>query len=341
MTFNQHKSIPAIIKNLLINNNVDINEAFILNTKNVFNLSDSKGINVFVNLAKVNDIKRINKFHEEVNLLLPKHGVYISCGESALQRKNRKKIKNIIIINQFIIFFDFLFKRVAPKIPIAKQIYFTITQGRNRLMSRSEMVGRLASCGFEIIDIKEFEGLIYIFSKKIRLPYFDMAPSYGPIFKMKRVGKDGNIISVYKFRTMSPYSEYTQKKIIDDNKLDTSGKIKNDYRITFYGKFLRRYWIDEFPMIINWLKRDLKLVGVRPLSEDYFKRYPKDLQQLRIKTKPGLVPPYYVDLPVTFEEICQSERNYLNQYIKNPLKTDIIYFFKAFYNIIIKRKRSS
>ena len=78
-----------------------------------------------------------------------------------------------------------------------------------------------------------------------------MSHSYGPIFKMKRVGKDGNIISVYKFRTMSPYSEYTQKKIIDDNKLDTSGKIKNDYRITFYGKFLRRYRIDEFPMIIN------------------------------------------------------------------------------------------
>ena len=104
---------------------------------------------------------------------------------------------------------------------------------------------------------------------------------------------------------------------------------KNDYRITFYGKFIRKYWIDELPMIINWFKRDLKIVGVRPLSEDYYSRYPADLQELRIKTKPGLVPPYYVDLPITFEEICDSERKYLIQYFKNPIKTDFNYFFKA------------
>ena len=73
-------------------------------------------------------------------------------------------------------------------------------------------------------------------------------------------------------------------------------------------------------MIYNFIKGDLKLVGVRPLSKDYFKRYPKDLQKLRVKTKPGLIPPYYVDLPVTFDEICDSERRYLDLYLKNPFK---------------------
>ena len=207
-------------------------------------------------------------------------------------------------------------------------------------MSKSEIMGRLVSCGFKIIDITEFDGLTYIISKRIRAPYFDMAPSYGPIFNMKRVGKGGQIISVYKFRTMSPYSEYIQSIMIEDNKLDLGGKIKDDFRITFYGKFLRKYWIDELPMIINWFKRDLKIVGVRPLSEDYYSRYPADLQELRIKTKPGLVPPYYVDLPVTFEEICDSERNYLMQYFESPLKTDLVYFLKAVWNILIKRNRS-
>ena len=72
--------------------------------------------------------------------------------------------------------------------------------------------------------------------------------------------------------------------ITDKNKLADSGKIKDDYRITVYGKFLRKYWIDEFPMIINWFKRELKIVGVRPLSEDYFSRYPDDLKKLRIKS---------------------------------------------------------
>ena len=168
-----------------------------------------------------------------------------------------------------------------------------------------------------------------------------MNPSYGPIFKMKRIGYNGKIISVYKFRTMSPYSEYIQKRITDNNKLSDSGKIRNDYRITVYGKFLRKYWIDEFPMIINWFKRELKIVGVRPLSKDYFSRYPDDLKKLRIKTKPGLIPPYYVDLPVSFDEICDSERNYLNKFFKNPIKTDLIYFFSAFWNIFIRRKRSN
>lgn len=139
---------------------------------------------------------------------------------------------------------------------------------------------------------------------------------------------------------MSPYSEYIQKKVIEENLLDKGGKVKNDYRITFYGKFIRKYWIDELPMIINWLKRDLKIVGVRPLSEDYFSRYPADLKEMRIKTKPGLVPPYYVDLPVTFEEICDSERNYLMHYFKSPFKTDLVYLFKAVYNIFIKGNRS-
>ena len=44
--------------------------------------------------------------------------------------------------------------------------------------------------------------------------------------------------------------------------------------------------------------------------------------------------------PVNFEEICESERRYLNSYFKHPFKTDLNYFLKAFYNILIKRKRS-
>ena len=128
--------------------------------------------------------------------------------------------------------------------------------------------------------------------------------------------------------------------MIKKNRLAKGGKIKDDDRITFYGKFLRKYWIDEFPMIINFIKGELKLVGVRPLSQDYFSRYPKDLRELRIKTKPGLIPPYYADLPITFDEICESERIYLNLYFKNHFKTDFIYFFKAVSNILLKRKRS-
>ena len=112
---------------------------------------------------------------------------------------------------------------------------------------------------------------------------------------------------------MHPYSEYCQKLITNENKLAQSGKILNDYRVTTWGKFLRRFWIDEIPMLINFIKRDLNLVGVRPLSENYYSRYPKDLQEERIKFKPGLIPPYYSDLPKNFNEILESERKYLDK----------------------------
>ncbi|MCB0755956.1 MAG: hypothetical protein KDB98_10205, partial [Flavobacteriales bacterium] len=67
----------------------------------------------------------------------------------------------------------------------------------------------------------------------------------------------------------------------------------------------------------------------------------EELKELRLKTKPGLVPPYYADLPKTLAEIQDSERRYLESYMRSPFTTDVRYFFKAFYNIIIKKARSN
>jgi lipopolysaccharide/colanic/teichoic acid biosynthesis glycosyltransferase len=94
-------------------------------------------------------------------------------------------------------------------------------------------------------------------------------------------------------------------------------------------------------MLINLLRGDLKVVGVRPLSQHYFNLYSRELQEKRIKYKPGLVPPFYADLPKTLQEIMDSEMKYLEQYEQHPIITDIKYFFKAFYNIIFKRARSN
>ncbi len=72
-----------------------------------------------------------------------------------------------------------------------------------------------------------------------------------------------------------------------------------------------------------------------------FNTYPKDLQDKRSKTKPGLVPPYYADMPKSEDEVCQSESRYLDAYFKHPLRTDIKYFWKAFFNIVFKGARSA
>ena len=85
----------------------------------------------------------------------------------------------------------------------------------------------------------------------------------------------------------------------------------------------------------------MKLFGVRPLSEHYFSLYSEELQEKRIKTRPGLIPPFYVDMPKTIEEIQASELRYLEAYEKHPFRTDWKYFWKAFWNILFKKARSS
>lgn len=122
--------------------------------------------------------------------------------------------------------------------------------------------------------------------------------------------------------------------------LESSGKFKNDFRITTPGKWMRKYWIDELPMLINVLKGDMKLVGVRPLSAQYFNLYPEDVQRERCRYKPGLLPPFYADIPNTFPEIVESERRYLQAYSRSPLKTDLSYVLKIGYNIFWKRVSS-
>ena len=140
---------------------------------------------------------------------------------------------------------------------------------------------------------------------------------------------------------MRPYSEYLQEYVFQKNDLQEGGKIKDDFRISPHGKIFRKFWIDELPMLINILKGDIKIVGVRPISKHFFSLYSKELQEMRTQFKPGFIPPFYVDLPKTMDEIMASELKYLKAYAKAPLKTDIKYFFLSFKNVLFKGARSN
>ena len=224
--------------------------------------------------------------------------------------------------------------------PVFKQIYFSITKGRNRVLSRAETYGRIISCGFEIIETRDIGDVQYFACKKITEPFFPDNPTYGALIKLRRHGKDGELFSVYKLRTMHAYSEYLQEFVYKTSKLQEGGKFKDDFRITTEGKFFRKFWLDELPMIFNVLKGDMKIVGVRPLSSHYFNLYTDELKEERVKHKPGLIPPFYVDMPKTLDEIMESEMKYLKAYSKHPFITDLKYFFKAWTNIIFRKARS-
>ena len=305
-----------------------------------FKRNDKINKNFIFLLSRINDVRFINKFFEKVNSKLQKGDFFVCNIETFAARRKRKKISRIPIISHLYFFVEFIFMRVFPKVYPFKIIYFQITKGKNRILSKAEALGRLISCGFEIIDFKSIDGKLHIISKKIGKPYFDDAPSYGPVYKMPRLGKNNKIIKVYKFRTMYPYSEYLQDYIYKKHGTETGDKANNDFRISLLGGFFRKFWIDELPMIINLLKGDIKLVGVRPLSKNKFKMYPLNVQKKRSKFKPGLIPPFYFDLPNNFKELIDSELKYLMRYKKNPFLTDLRYFFIIFYNIIIKGARS-
>ena len=113
--------------------------------------------------------------------------------------------------------------------------------------------------------------------------------SKGPIFfSQKRVGKNGELFEMYKFRSMVVNAEELKGNLEDQNEM--SGpmfKIKDDPRVTKVGKFIRKTSIDELPQLWNVLKGDMSLVGPRP-------SLPKEVEQFdnwmfkRLSVRPGL-----------------------------------------------------
>ncbi len=300
-----------------------------------------RGLQLFVNLHRLNDFRRINRNFITVNHKMVEGGVFVCQAETVRQRLARIYRLYPLPLARVFHFFDFILNRVMPKLPFFKRIYFILSQGRSRVISFTEVLGRLFYCGFKAISWKEIDGYIYFVMRKDKEPSTDSTPSYGPLFRQRRVGKDGKIIYIYKFRTMHPYAEYIQDYVHRQNQLADSGKIRNDFRVTYWGRFLRGFLMDELPMILNWLKRDIKLVGVRPLSEAFFSTYPQDFQTMRNRFKPGLIPPYYADMPTSMEQVIESEKRYLGRYEKHPFRTDICYFFKVLNNLIFHHAKSS
>lgn len=322
---------------------IDISSFQIISSEDLKDLGTANGVSyLVVNLGKMNDARYINKTLEEINSKIQKNDIFIGFFETFTSRRLRKKVYQIPIIKYLFLLYEFLFLRAIPKLKFIKKIYFLLSKGQDRLLSKAEMLGRLVSCGFEIIDSRKINGLNYFIVKKIKEPLFDLKPSYGPVFGMNRIGKNGKIIRVFKFRTMHPYSEYLHDYVLKLNGYAQTGKPASDFRLTPWGKFMRKFWLDELPQIYNILKGEMKLVGVRPVSQRYFQDIPSDLRALRLKHKPGCIPPYVaLNRNGDVESVQQAELDYLNQKNKHPYTTDTRYFFRALYNIIIRRKRSA
>lgn len=125
--------------------------------------------------------------------------------------------------------------------------------------------------------------------------------SKGPaMFTQKRIGKDGKLFEIYKFRTMVPDADKKLFELLEKDEeaakeYKLNKKLKNDPRITKVGGFLRKTSIDELPQLINVLKGDMSLVGPRP----YLPREIEDMEgyyDTIVESKPGITGLWQVPL---------------------------------------------
>ncbi len=152
-------------------------------------------------------------------------------------------------------------------------------------------------------------------------------------FKQQRIGKDGKLFTMYKFRTMVPNADQVLEELMKSDKqfrkeYSENKKVKNDPRITKLGKILRRSSLDEIPQFINVFKGDMSLIGNRP----YLPREKEDMGSYYkeiIKTKPGITGYWQTSgrKNASFKSRLKLESKYSNNY---NLKTDVKIFFKTF-----------
>jgi lipopolysaccharide/colanic/teichoic acid biosynthesis glycosyltransferase len=108
-------------------------------------------------------------------------------------------------------------------------------------------------------------------------------------FRQERVGMNGKIFRMYKFRSMCHNADRMphQYRVNDKGIVEPVITMRNDNRVTRVGKYLRRYGLDEFPQLINVFKGDMSLVGPRPHVLAEFELY-SDYHKRRLKVKPGV-----------------------------------------------------
>ena len=194
-----------------------------------------------------------------------------------------EKIQDAKLFNLLI----FLIQRSKINVVFAPSIYMKLLpekiNGNNSVRSLSTFIGRKRDIDEFLIRTLDIAGSILM--SLISMPVMILVSllikisSPGPvIYKQQRVGKDGKIFTLYKFRTMVRDAE---------KEVGPIWASKDDLRITKTGKLLRTTRVDEFPQLFNVLRGDMSLVGPRP-ERPHFVKLHRALGELRLAVRPGL-----------------------------------------------------
>ena len=154
--------------------------------------------------------------------------------------------------------------------------------------------------------------------------------SPGPVlFSQERVGKNGRIFRIYKFRSMYLDAEERKQDLMDSNEMDgLMFKMTDDPRIFPVGRFIRKYSIDELPQFWNVLKGEMSLVGTRPPTFDEVEHYQLH-HRGRLGINPGLTGMWQVsgrnDI-TDFEKVVALDTRYISEW---SLSLDLKILFRT------------
>ncbi|MHC4143508.1 MAG: sugar transferase [Planctomycetota bacterium] len=312
----------------------------------------SDPVHLLIGRTRINDVLRLNRFLQFCTKSIVMGGYlvvrYVPIENAAKDLKRR--YKGVFYWVAYI--FHFMWYRAFPKIPWLHKVYFSskmswldslflsLTNGRNRVLSRAEVWGRLAFCGMDVVAELAGDEETFVLAQRVSFRIEGRKPTYYLIAALEKIGLDGKVIRAHKIRTMFPFSEFIQKRLFEEHGLTASGKFARDFRLTKFGKFLRRYWLDELPQIFDWMRGDIKLVGIRATSRHFLSLYPREFYDLYVQIKPGLIPPVFDESIETFDQIVEVEHTYLKSYRQHPIRTDVRYFLQTFTDIVFKGVRS-
>lgn len=182
-------------------------------------------------------------------------------------------------------------------------------------------------------------GLIFLIPSAIiiKIAYMLTGDFNSIIYTQDRIGKNGKIFKLYKFRSMIPNADEVLFRTLELDKIlaeeyNTNKKMKKDPRVTPVGRIIRKLSIDELPQLINVLIGNMSLIGNRP----YLPREKYDMGEFYddiVKTKPGVTGYWQVSgrSDVTFRKRLELEKYYSLNY---STLLDIKIFFKTFIAIV-------
>lgn len=184
--------------------------------------------------------------------------------------------------------------------------------------------------------------LVLLFSPFLLLIYMVVYISTNgyPIFKHRRIGKNGVSFNIYKFRTMYIDADKRLEELLKNDEAlraewEAEFKLKNDPRITKVGAFLRKTSLDELPQIINVLQGKMSLVGPRPIIDDEITKYGEYFEYFKA-VKPGITGLWQVS---GRNDIDYDQRVQLDVwYVRNwSVGLDIIILIKTFVAVLFRK----